>query len=232
MCISYDDVLFRIKEERLCLDLSQKEMGYYMRMTQSHYGKAELGTRHFTFYELKYLCESDIDIHYVFTGEKAESRYKEMLSGNGYSELVCFLDLYISIVLYYYVDETKDKWKNLFERIQYLRCAIEAYRNKGNIFYNIRTFLDYTQTKMSGILGVDIKKLRNLENGRTLPDSDMLLKLYNLYKIPPALVLEDANSLISEIACLFEMVDEEIVDKMNTFISDISSSNSCRRFVE
>ena len=47
MNMSYQNVLERLKEERLDKHLSQLEMGQIMRMSQSHYSKAELGRRRF-----------------------------------------------------------------------------------------------------------------------------------------------------------------------------------------
>ena len=68
--MTYQNVLERLKEERLRQRWSQTQMGGHMRMSQSHYSKAELGNRRLTFYQLQYLCESEIDVHYVFTGYK------------------------------------------------------------------------------------------------------------------------------------------------------------------
>ena len=39
---TYEDFLARLKEERLRLGLSQDDIGRLLRMTQSHYSKAEL----------------------------------------------------------------------------------------------------------------------------------------------------------------------------------------------
>ena len=64
-------------------------------------------------------------------------------------------------------------------------------------------------------IGVDIKKFRELEKDRCLPDSEIIWKLYNLFHISPAVVLKDKNSMINEISSLIEAAEEngaEIID--------------------
>ena len=62
---------------------------------------------------------------------------------------------------------------------------------------------------MAEILGVDVKKLRDLENGRSLPDSELLSRLYELFHIPPAAILKDKKGMANEISILLDMMDIE-----------------------
>lgn len=63
--MTYQNVLERLKEERLRQHWSQIQMGGQMRMSQSHYSKVELGNRRLTFYQIQYLCDTEIDVHYI-----------------------------------------------------------------------------------------------------------------------------------------------------------------------
>lgn len=63
MCTKYQDFLDKLKEERISRKWTQLQMGQKLRMTQSHYSKAEMGSRRFTYYEMKCLCETDLDIY-------------------------------------------------------------------------------------------------------------------------------------------------------------------------
>ena len=68
---------------------------------------------------------------------------------------------------------------------------------------------------MAERLGVDIKKFRELEKDRCLPDSEIIWKLYNMFQISPAVVLQDKNSMINEISSLLEATEEngvEVID--------------------
>ena len=82
-------------------------------------------------------------------------------------------------------------------------------RENDNIFFAIRQQLAYTQHKMAELLGVDIKKLRDLENGRVLPDSEMLWKIYDLFHVPPSVILRDEKGLAKELCLLLEISGEE-----------------------
>ena len=52
---SYQNVLERLKEERIRQNWSQEQICRQLRMSQSHYSKVELGKRRFTYYEVPYL---------------------------------------------------------------------------------------------------------------------------------------------------------------------------------
>lgn len=208
MCISYDDVLKRLKEERQRLALSQKEMSQCVRMNQSNYSKVELGLRRLNFHELKYLCESDVDVHYIYTAQKNSGQFTDFLSKSGYSELMCFLNIIYAIVAFRYRKEHSEQWKDILEKIKYVPL-LEGSQDADNIFLLVRRSVNYQQKKMADILGIDVKKLRELENGRSLPDSELLSRLYELFYIPPAPILKDRKCMVNEISVLLDMVDEE-----------------------
>ena len=52
----------RLREERISRKLTQLQMSSRLRMSQSHYSKAELGSRKFTFYEMQSLCGAELDV--------------------------------------------------------------------------------------------------------------------------------------------------------------------------
>lgn len=67
MCISYNDVLKRLIEERNRMALTQKEMGQCIQIDQSNYSKVELGLRRLGYYEVKNLYNVGIDVYYLYT---------------------------------------------------------------------------------------------------------------------------------------------------------------------
>lgn len=208
MKATYIDVLKRLKEERNRLGLSQKDMGQRIRINQSNYSKVELGLRRLSYYELKYLCESDVKVHYVFTGQRSTGKYFDFFAGCSFSELSCYLSIVYSIVVLRNNREMGGEWKAVLEKIKYVPL-IEEYQGSANIFFALRRSLNYQQQKMAEILGVDVKKLRELENGRNLPDSELLWMLYSLFCIPPAILLKDRTGMACEISVILDMINRE-----------------------
>ena len=85
--------------------------------------------------------------------------------------------------------------------------------------------MGWQQKKMAEKLGVDIKKLRDLENGRKLPDSELLSWLYERFHVSPAIVLENKKGLEIEIAVSLEkmsMEDEQQVFEILTLLHSMN----------
>lgn len=221
MSAAYDDLLKRLVSERHRLAISQREMGRYMRMNQSNYSKVELGKRRLSYYELKYLCDSAIDLHYVLTGKRCSEKYQGYFANCSYSELLCILSIVTSVAELHCAFEKTDNDRFLIVWTELSRLADSGQKLKCNLFGQIRKLLGHSQKEMAEILGMDVKKLRELENGRCQPDSELLCRLYEMFGVLPALVLQDKRSLISEICCLLETVDavsgEEILLILSRF---------------
>ena len=222
MSIDYVDVLKRLREERYRLGLSQKEMSHYVRMSQSNYSKVELGLRRMDFYDLKHLCESEADVYYIYTNQRSKGIYKDFLCLCEYSELICVLNILYSVLACSYKKIPTEQVSNIIEKLKYITW-IEGNHSTDNIFIIARRSMNYQQQKMAGILGIDIKKLRDLENGRCLPDSELLCRLYKLFYISPSVILKDRKGMINEISFLLETLDIEISKKLFEIIQTVHS---------
>ena len=51
--------------------------------------------------------------------------------------------------------------------------------------------------------------MRELENGRILPDSEMIWKMYDLFKVSPAFILEDTKGLWRELNCALNLLEDD-----------------------
>lgn len=209
MCISYNDVLKRLIEERNRMALSQKDMSRHIHMNQSNYSKVELGLRRLSFYEVKHLYEVGVDVYYIYTGQKSSGRYADFFNQCCYTELLCFLNILYSIAMMRCQKETSEKWEEILLRLKYFSLK-QKNQQCNNIFLLIRSTMGWPQKKMAEELGVDIKKLRDLENGRKLPDSELLSRLYELFQVSPAIVLENKKELESEIAVSLEKMGMKV----------------------
>lgn len=209
MSMDYQKFCDRLKEERLGLSFSQMEISGLLRMTQSHYSKAELGKRRLSYYEIQCLCETEVDVYYVFTGERCqqieadgfflESTVEEL---KNYLELLCIL--YMSLFKANKLTLSSDNYKKI-ENIQY---ALMPCKKGKTIFYKLRRAMGYNQKKMTEYMKVDIKKLRSMECGKVLPDSEIMCQMLDVFSIPYALLLNDKNGLICEISYLLGLVEE------------------------
>ncbi len=213
MSMSYDEVVKRLKEERCRLSLSQEDMARYIRTNQSSYSKVELAFRRMNYYELKYLCDTEVDVYYIFTAQRCDKRYLDLLAGCSYLEMVCCLNMIFAISSFYAREEESHQWKQIYERLKYLSISEES-QSTNNIWLAIRHSLDWKQQTMAEKLGIDIKKFRDLEKGRSMPDSELLYRVYEEFKIPPYFVLEDINGIKSEVSLLLGMLDTESVNKV------------------
>lgn len=209
MSTEYQKFCERLKEERVRISLSQMEVSRSLRMTQSHYSKAELGKRRLSYYEIQCLCETKMDVYYIFTGERWrqiendsffwKSTVEELKS---YLEIVC--TLYMSLFKANILTLSSDNYKKI-ENIWYALMPCEKGKT---IFYKLRRALNYNQKKMAELMKVDVKKLRGMESGKILPDSEIMCQMMDVFSIPYALLLNDKDGLICEINSLLGLIEE------------------------
>ncbi len=117
-------------------------------------------------------------------------------------------------MLYCYGEKRVTERKKLYARVRYVNYAMQAVCRNENILLAARKDLDYTQQEIAEQLHVDIKTLRALENGRSLPNSEILWKIYHSFQIPPAVFIEDPKGIRSEIGYMLGLMDEEVRSAM------------------
>ena len=198
----------RLKEERLRLDISQLEIGRSMKMSQSHYSKVELGTRRLTYYEIQCLCETKVDLYYVFTGEKCKKEMDKIFLEYTFEELEFYLYSLCALLTCLNECSTLALAKNMQKKLVNIQYVLAPSARDKTIFYKLRRALSYNQKQMADLLEVDVKKLRNMESGKILPDSEIIWQLSEVFCIPYALLLKDKKGLACEISCLLKLIDE------------------------
>lgn len=203
----YQDVLLRLREERERWNLTQCLLCYCMKIQQSHFSKAETGHRYFTYHELEGLCTSNVDVLYIFTGRKARSKreFPDPLVSDPKEAICCLSIVYILVSTAWFMHRDRASFEQIREQLEYIRYA----NAKTNVFLSTRNRYGYTQKKMADALGVDIKKLRELEKGRLLPDSGIIWKMYDQFQVSPAFILKDAKGLWNELNCILDLMEED-----------------------
>lgn len=207
----YQLVLQRLREERERRYLTQRLLCYCVKMQQSHYSKTETGHRRFSYREMKGLCTSDVDILYTFTGKRAGSgREFPASSAPGPEEILCYLNtIYILADTAWSMHHDRASLDKIREHLEYIRYGTENAGTKDNAFYYTRVRCGYTQQEMADILGMDIKKLRALEKGKLLPDSEIVWKMYDRFRISPAFILKDPKGLWNELNYVLDLLEED-----------------------
>ncbi len=206
----YFSMLQRLKEERERRNLTQRLLCYQMKIQQSHFSKVETGLRRFTYHELKGLCATDIDVLYVFTGKRPKIEL-DFLDPESLcpEEILCFLDIIYTLAhTAYSADCSKTSFEQIRQQLAYIRYGSGTGKAKGSIFLYVRNRCGHTQQTMADMLGIDIKKLRQLEKGRLMPDSEIVWKMYDLFRISPAFILKDPKGLLNELSHVLGLMKE------------------------
>lgn len=208
MSATYQNFRERLKEERLRLELSQLEIGQALRMSQSHYSKVEIGTRRLTFFETQYLCEANVDVYYLFTGEKRVIEIDNLFIECNFDELVCYLHTLCMLLTCLHGNKSIILPRDMQKKLENIQYALMPCEKRQTIFYKLRRALNYNQIKMADLLEVDVKKLRGMESGKILPDNEIIWRLSEMFYIPYALLLKDKNGLVCELNCLLDLIKE------------------------
>ena len=199
----------RLKEEREKAKLTQKEIAARLRMSESHYSKAETARRRLSFFETKYLCETTLDVYYIFTGNRVNREYAGFLAESEYGELLCHYELVCMAAAQQRKNQTGGLGIEDKRVIEYARYLLATEPTDKTIFKKQRQYGDCNQHQMAELLGVDSKKLRDLERGRLLPDSELIWIMSSRFKVPFSLVLKDKNGLRSEICYWLERMEAD-----------------------
>ena len=206
----YEGILARLQEERLAHKLSQEELGRQLKITQGHYSKAENAIKRFTFYEVKCLAESDLDLYYIYTGRRVVHKHSELLKNSGYREVLCYLHVLLSLECNRYGEQKKEAEPRMFRMISRLKYISGIDDIHENVFMLIRRFEKKTQFEMADCLGMDVKKYRTVEKGISLPDSELLFKVYAQFDVSPGYFLKDRRGICTELEYYLSLVDPRL----------------------
>ncbi|MFR4350154.1 MAG: helix-turn-helix domain-containing protein [Roseburia sp.] len=209
MSMLYENVLKRLREERIRLQLSQEQVSSRVRMSQSHYSKAELGTARFTYHEIQHLCESDMNVYYVFTGQRPEDTYARPFEGCASDKLRHCISVLCEVILCTCGKQRQECRERDKRRVEHTRIWCIPCETGNSALYILRHVLGRTQQDFADKLEIDIKKLRNLENGKILPDSELLWRIYREFDISPAIYMGEQKGLAREIASLLMLLKKK-----------------------
>lgn len=225
---NYKDFALRLREERVRCGLTQQQLCRRLQTPQSAFSRAETGCIRFSYIKLKYISATDIDIYYVFTGNRAPDilDFPELskTASEELSYLLNVVSIHVNAARTYSRLFPQNPLKPSFEQagkhLEYLQYLSENTKAHPNIFYCLRHYYGYTQGKMAGLLGMDIKKLRSLEVGRLFPDSEIIWKMYHQFHISPAFILKDPKGMRQELNYILGLLEEDARNTMLRILRD------------
>ncbi len=174
---------------------------------QGNYCRIEKGNRRFSYYEIKELYKSNFDVNYIFSGQRSNRSYREILGECSYREALALFSVLASMITYFWGRKRTEFWESMYQRVKFMRLIDIECAEQQNLFLLVRHDLKYLQPQMAELLEVDIKKLRDLEKGKCLPDSELLWFMYDRFHIPPAVILKEEKGLIGEMSCIMEWLE-------------------------
>lgn len=210
----YENVLERLREERGRLSITKADMSRYLHMDQSNYRKAELGQyRRFSYFEVKSMSDLGINVNYIYTGKVKKVITLDFIEKLSVNRLKSILQIIYTIVELSYKEGFNQQYKALLEELKYI-FFIKQNVNPSDIFLTVRRLKGYTQIKMADMIGVDVKKLRDLENGKKLPDSEIISKMYEVFKILQVVMIGTKNCMLDTILYILDEIKKEDREKI------------------
>ena len=133
------------------------------------------------------------------------------------NSLKCILQIMYTVIELSNKEEFNLQYEALLEEMKYV-SFIKQNTKPNNIFLTVRKLKGYTQIKMANIIGIDVKKLRDLENGKKLPDSEIISKMYEAFKILPVVIIGTENCMLDTILYILDEIKKEDREKIVSII--------------
>ena len=179
-----------------------------------------------SYYELLNLCATDADVNYIYTGRRAISKYMEAFDGYDYAMLVnCIQVIFATLNLCcsQTICENRDQLIDQIRYVPFTYLGMQDSKDRTSyIFMALRSSKQWQQAKMAEELGMDIKKLRDLEKGKKQPDIEIIYRMYQKFGILPAIMLQDRKGLLSELSMILEQMEEECCASILRFLNYFS----------
>lgn len=207
---SYLSISRRLAEYRRLMNLNQTQMGEKLGVTQSHYSKLESGLKGVSYRNLKCFEANGGDPFFLITGEhRVKGRldhYLERFSSRYGKERVFE-------ILVWAAETGRDCAGRgdiiLTERTDKCIRLLRDYSKNLTIWRNIRKTEGCSQEEMAKKFDINIKRYRNIEQGKSMPDAEILRLLYEELHYSPLVVLDREMYYLDELNRMWEMLPPE-----------------------
>lgn len=183
----YSDVLKRLIVFRKNIGFTQSEIASKLGIPQEQYSCIENGKSKLTYPNMLVLREYGADIDYLITGRNYDDLCKnvrEELHIPAKNE-----EHMLRMVMYLFCIASEKNNTSTDSLIKYF----SDNWNDFTMLRYIRYIKKYSQITMADVLGVGIKKYRELEKEYRYPDAELLHRLYGMTGYQPTLFLDCCN---------------------------------------
>jgi len=158
-----------------------------------------------------------LNVNYIYTGKNKKLISLDFIEKPNINSLKCILQIMYTVIELSNKEEFNLQYEALLEEMKYV-SFIKQNTKPNNIFLTVRKLKGYTQIKMANIIGIDVKKLRDLENGKKLPDSEIISKMYEAFKILPVVIIGTENCMLDTILYILDEIKKEDREKIVSII--------------
>lgn len=194
--MQYSLIVRQLQEYRKKCNILQTEMAEHLNITQSEYSKMELGKTKLSYAVLSKLYQQGCDIDMLITGEGTETVLPSLEKIYVESDNVRFVS-WLKLcewALEHWKDETEEQIGS-----KLLRIFVNA-ENDMTPLEKLRKAYGVSQQQMADIVGVNIKKYRQLEKGKLQLDAELMANIYEATKCKPSFFLDENNYYLSVIS--------------------------------
>lgn len=163
------------------------------------------------------MSDLGLNVNYIYTGKNKKLISLDFIEKPNINSLKCILQIMYTVIELSNKEEFNLQYEALLEEMKYV-SFIKQNTKPNNIFLTVRKLKGYTQIKMANIIGIDVKKLRDLENGKKLPDSEIISKMYEAFKILPVVIIGTENCMLDTILYILDEIKKEDREKIVSII--------------
>lgn len=207
--IQYSLIVQKLREYRKKSNILQNEMAEYLDITQSEYSKLELGKTKLSYEVISKLYKKGCDIDMLITGIESNSvlpSLEKLYVESDSSKFASWLKLCEWAMAHWTQEDGKE------EQIgsKLLRIFVNADTDMTPL-EKLRRAYGVSQQQMAEIVGVNIKKYRQLEKGNIQLDAELMANIYEATACRPSYFVDENNFYLSVISdeCRYGQEREE-----------------------
>lgn len=196
--MQYSLIVQKLQEYRKLSNILQKDMAEYLNITQSEYSKIELGKTKMSYEVISKLYRKGFDIDMLIIGVESGSvlpSLEKMYVESNVSKFSSWLKLCEWAMAHWIQEDGKE------EQIgsKLLKIFVSADTNMTPL-EKLRKAYGVSQQQMADLVGVNIKKYRQLEKGNIHLDAELMSNIYEATKCRPSYFVDENNFYLSVIS--------------------------------
>lgn len=212
----YDSFCKRLREVRHAKNLTEKETGLMLSKSQDQYSRIEIGETIMNYFELKQLQKNDFDVDYLITGNTSKKQKMDIIEIYDKYEQdnrEQFLELLHWAIKY----ASPKRHEEEQYKIMWQLFTLTIFGEKNlSLIEQLRKILKINQWDFAEELGVNIKKFRQLEKEKIMPDAYIICTIYEKYNCLPSILLSGDEAVKVIIEKIWQQLDggerKEIVE--------------------